>query len=285
MHGCKTHMGRTWFSIRKLWCSPHISFFDVALDNNLVSLISHCILIWTFYEGWIMDSLVVVVLVVLVPFLLWYLTLAMATLHFLKPCKTPGLVKLSLLWDWDGKLPKSKHRTHKNRKTSTWALVQRRSKNTNHFRGLACLNAYFVKEEPSILEADGNCGGQPCCFTPPQPLKRPSQIPFVTQTSSQARQVFITHKILRIPPTPSNVFWRWPNNRVNEAVQHHMVRTRLRTHSPYHLLYNSIHGNEMFSRTSHTKMSSLLNLNLTSNPNTRLRCKLTDAYQERGASK
>ena len=120
---------------------------------------------------------------------------------------------------------------------------------------------------------------------PPQPLKRPSQIPFVTQTGCQARQVVITHKILRIPPTPSNVFWRWPNNRVNEAVQHHMVRTRLRTHSPYHLLYNCNHGNEMFSRTSHTKMSSMLNLNLTSNPNTRLRCKLTDAYQERGASK
>ena len=140
----KIHLNEQCMDARLIWdeldsqlesCDVHRLFISSTWHSTtrLVSLISHCILIWTFYEGWLMDSLVVVVLAVLVPFLLWYLTLAMATIHLLKPCRTPSLVKLSLLWDWDGRLPKSKHHTHKNRKTSTWALVQWRSKNTNHF--------------------------------------------------------------------------------------------------------------------------------------------------------
>jgi hypothetical protein len=51
INGSRTHLGGTWFSIKKSQCSPPIPSFDVALDNNLISLKSHCILLWTFYEG------------------------------------------------------------------------------------------------------------------------------------------------------------------------------------------------------------------------------------------
>jgi hypothetical protein len=98
MNGSKTHLGGTWFSIKKSQCSPPIPSIDVALDNNLISLKSHCDLLWTFYEGLLIDSLVVFVLVVLVPFPLSYLTLAMATLHLLKPWRVLGLVKLLVRW-------------------------------------------------------------------------------------------------------------------------------------------------------------------------------------------
>ena len=142
------------------------------IDNQLYPLVNH---LWRLTH----DSLIV-----LVPFPHSYPTLAMATLHLHKPWRPPGLVKLSFLWAWDGSLPTSKHQTHENRYISTGALVQRGSKNTNHFwfysvvavelqdvlkdkntlryrapEAWDCLNAYFVKVEPSISEADGNCGG------------------------------------------------------------------------------------------------------------------------------
>ena len=58
MHGTKTHPWATWFSIKKSQCSPPISSFNVALDNNLISLKNHCIILWTFYEGKLIDSLI-----------------------------------------------------------------------------------------------------------------------------------------------------------------------------------------------------------------------------------
>ena len=128
IHGCKIHPGETWFSSKESWCSPLVSFFNVALDNNLVSLKTNYILLLTIYEDYLIDSLVV-----LVPFPLSYLTLAMATLHLHKPWRPPGLVKLSLLLAWDGSSPTTKHQTHENRNISTRALVQMGSKNTNHF--------------------------------------------------------------------------------------------------------------------------------------------------------